>query len=164
MFDVIFALLRSLPSGFQSHPQLMLENLALRHQLAVLKRTARKPKLRPADRLLWVGLRRCWPQWQHALLLFQPQTVIAWHRLGFRHFWRWKSRARGGRPSVDSELIALIRRMWQTNPTWGSPRIRAELAKLGIPISDSTVRKYRPVGVLILPPFNRAAIARPSGR
>jgi len=91
-----------------------------------------------------VGLLRFWTDWQQALLLVQPQTVIAWNRLGFRLFWRWKSRAREGRPSVDGNLIALIRQMWQANPTWGSPRIQAELAKLGIRISDSTVRKYRP--------------------
>jgi putative transposase len=144
MFDVILTLLQSLLSGFQSHSHLVLENLALRHQLAVLKRQAHKPKLRPADRLLWVGLRRFWPDWPHALLIFQPQTVIAWHRLGFRLFWRWRSRTRGGRPSVKRELIALVQQMWQANPTWGSPRIQAELAKLGIQISDSTVRKYRP--------------------
>jgi len=144
MLEVISALLRSLLSGFQSHSRLALENLALRHQLAVLNRQAPKPKLRPADRLLWVGLLRFWPNWQQTLLLVQPQTVIAWHRLGFRLFWRWKSRARGGRPHADGDLIALIRRMWQTNPTWGSPRIQAELAKLGIRVSDSTVRKYRP--------------------
>jgi transposase InsO family protein len=94
--------------------------------------------------LLWVGLRRIWPHWQQALQLFQPQTIIAWHRLGFRLFWRWKSRMRAGRPSVDGELIALIQRMWQANPTWGSRRIQAELAKLGNQVSDSTIRKYRP--------------------
>ena len=144
MLKVISALLRSLLSSFQSHSRLALENLALRHQLAVLQRQAPKPKLLLTDRLLWVGLLRFWPDWRQALLLVQPQTVIAWHRLGFRLFWRWKSRARGGRPFVDGDLIALIRQMWQANPTWGSPRIQAELAKLGIRISDSTVRKYRP--------------------
>ena len=144
MFDLVLPILRSLVSAFRSHSDLWVENLALRHQLTVLNRRTRKPKLRYADRLLWVGLLRCWPRWQHALLLFQPQTVIAWHRLGFRLFWRWKSRAREGRPSINCELIALICRMWQTNPTWGSPRIQAELAKLGIQISDSTIRKYRP--------------------
>jgi transposase InsO family protein len=144
MFEVISALLCSPLSGFQSHSSLVLENLALRHQLAVFLRQAPKPKLRPADRLLWVGLLRFWPAWRQALLLVQPQTIIAWHRLGFRLFWRWKSRTRGGRPHVDGDLIALIRRMWQANPTWGGPRIQAELAKLGIRVSDSTVRKYRP--------------------
>ena len=151
MLEVISALLRSLLSGFQSHSWLVFENLALRHQLAVLERQAPRPRVRPADRLLWVGLLRFWPDWQQVLLLVQPQTVIAWHRLGFRLFWRWKSRARGGRPHVDGALIGLIRQMWQANPTWGSPRIQAELAKLGIRISDSTVRKYHPV------PQNRGA-------
>jgi hypothetical protein len=99
---------------------LLLENLALRHQLTVLRRQTRKPKLRQADRLLWLTLRRLWPDWQKGLLLFQPQTVIAWHRLGFRLFWSWKSRVRGGRPTADRKLIELIRRMWSSNPTWGS--------------------------------------------
>jgi hypothetical protein len=75
---------------------------------------------------------------------FQPQTIIGWHRLGFRLFWRWKSRTRPGRPPVDRDLIRLIQRMWHANPTWGSRRIQAELAKLGIQVSDSTIRKYRP--------------------
>jgi hypothetical protein len=117
MLDVILALLRALLSGFQPQSRLVLENPALRRQLAVLKRQTHKPKLRSADRLLWVGLRRLWPQWPQALLLFQPQTVIAWHRLGFRLFWRWKSRARDGRPSLDGNLVALVRQMWQANPT-----------------------------------------------
>ena len=143
MLDLIFALLRALLSSFQPRSRLVLENLALRHQLAVLIRQTRKPKLRAADRLLWVGLLRFWSHWRHVLLLFQPQTVIGWHRVGFRLFWRWKSRV-GGRPSVDRELIALIQRMWQANPTWGSRRIEAELAKLDIHVSDSTIRKYRP--------------------
>jgi len=144
MFDVILVLLRSLLSGCQSRRLLLLENLALRHQLMVLKRQIRQPKLRPADRLLWLTLRRLWPDWQKGLSLFQPQTVIAWHRLGFRLFWRWKSHARGGRPTVDRQLINLIGQMWASNPTWGSKRIQAELAKLGIEVSDSTVRQYRP--------------------
>ena len=88
MSDVILILLRSLLSGCQSRRLLLLENLALRHQLTVLRRQTRQRKLRQADRLLWLALRRWWPDWQKGLLLFQPQTVIAWHRLGFRLFWR----------------------------------------------------------------------------
>lgn len=79
-------------------------------------------------------------------MMVQPQTVIGWHRAGFRLFWRWRSRG-GGRPQIDRDLIDLIRQMWQANPTWGSPRIRDELAKLGLQVSDSTVRKYRPKGL-----------------
>src|ERR1017187_6782750 len=110
MLTLILTLLRSLLSGCQSRSWLVLENLALRHQLAVLNRRPRKPKLRPADRLLWAGLRRFWSQWQEALLLFQPQTVIAWHRRGFHLFWRWKSRLCPGRPTSNGDRIALIRR------------------------------------------------------
>jgi len=144
MSDVILVLLRSLISGCQSQRLLLLENVALGHQLTVLRRQSCKPKLAQADRLLWLALRRLWPDWQKRLFLFQPQTVIAWHRLGFRWFWRWKSRARGGRPAVDRKLIELIRRMGSSNPSWGSKRSQAELAKLGMAVSDSTVRQYRP--------------------
>ena len=144
MFHLVLTVLRVLGSGFLPRRHLMLENLALRHQLSVLQRSVPKPRLRIADRFLWVLLRRFWSGWQRSLVVVQPRTVIGWHRLGFRLFWRWKSRVRGGRPPIDGDLVALIRRMWQANPTWGSPRIQAELAKLGIKISDSTVRKYRP--------------------
>jgi transposase InsO family protein len=144
MFGVIIAVLRSLGAAFQPRRQLVLENLALRHQLLVLSRNAKKPRFRNPDRLLWVVLRAVWARWEKALVIIQPQTVIGWHRAGFRRYWRWKSRRRDGRPSLEPELIQLIRRMWQANPTWGSPRIRDELAKLGLQVSDSTIRKYRP--------------------
>jgi transposase InsO family protein len=91
-------------------------------------------------------LQRFWSRWHQSLVVVQPRTVVGWHRLGFRLFWRWKSRARGGRPAVDRQLITLIGQMWSGNATWGSKRIQAELAKLGIQVSDSTIRKYRPQG------------------
>lgn len=144
MFDLFATILRVLFCGFQSRHQLLLENLALRHQLTVLQRSVPRAKLKRADRFLWVLLLRCWSGWQRVLVIVQPRTVVAWHRAAFRWFWRWKSRPRTGRPRVNRDLIGLIRRMWQANPTWGSRRIQAELAKLGIPVSDSTVRKYRP--------------------
>jgi transposase InsO family protein len=144
MFGVFLAVLRSLAAAFQPRRQLLLENLALRHQLLVLSRNARKPKFSNSDRLLWICLRAVWSRWERALVILRPQTVIGWHRAGFRLFWRWKSRCRDGRPSADRELIQLIHRMWQANPTWGSPRIRDELAKSGLQVSDSTIRKYRP--------------------
>lgn len=144
MSAVILVLLRALISGCRSRRRLLLENLALRHQLTVLRRQTRRPKLRPADRWLWLALRRWWPDWQRALVLVQPQTLIAWHRLGFRLFWRWKSQVLAGRPTADRERIHLIGQMWSSNPTWGSKRIQAELAKLGIAVSDSTIRKDRP--------------------
>jgi transposase InsO family protein len=103
-----------------------------------------KPRLQGKDRLFWVVLKRWWPNWRAALILFQPETVISWQRAGFRVFWRWKSRERGGRPRKDAVLVQLIQRMWAVNPTWGSPRIRDELAKLGLEASTATIRKYRP--------------------
>ena len=145
MFGVILAVLRSLGAAFQPRRQLLLENLALRHQLVVLNRNAEKPQFSNPDRLLWICLRAVWSRWERALTIIQPQTVIGWHRAGFRLYWRWKSRRVGGRPPIGRELIQLIHRMWQANPTWGSPRIRDELAKLGLQVSDSTIRKYRPI-------------------
>lgn len=122
----------------------MLENLALRHQLAVLRRPAPKPRRSSSDRFLWALLRRFWPTWHRSPVLVQPRTVAGWHRLGFRLLWRWKSRTGAGSPSLDRERVTLIRQMWSSNPTWGSKRIQSELAKLGITVSDSTVRRCRP--------------------
>ena len=144
MFAIVSALLRYLLSWLRPKHELALENFALRHQIAVLNRQAHKPRLQGKDRLFWVVLKGWWPNWRAALILFQPETVIGWQRAGFRMFWRWKSRHRGGRPRKDAALIQLIRRMWAVNPTWGSPRIRDELAKLGLEASTATIRKYRP--------------------
>jgi transposase InsO family protein len=114
-----------------------LENLALRHQLHVLRRQ-RPGRLRlfTFDRLLY----RLWPRCLEAMVLVKPATVIQWHRQGFRLFWRWRSRS--GRPSVDREVRDLIRQMSGANPLWGAPRIHGELLKLGIEVSQATVAKY----------------------
>src|SRR6266550_5896168 len=144
MFAIVSALLSYLTSIFRPKHQLALEILALRHQVIVLKRQTPRPKLRRWDRRLWVMLKRAWPGWKTALMIIQPETVIGWQRSGFRIYWRWKSRRRIGRPGKDSELIRLIRRMWAVNLMWGSPRIRDELAKLGLQVSTATIRKYRP--------------------
>ena len=118
----------------------MLENLALRHQLAVLQRSAPRPRLRPSDRVLWVLLSRLWRGWGEAVAIVQPETVIRWQRTGFKLFWTWKSRRRGpGRPAVAPEVRALIRRMAEANPLWGAPRIHGELQKLGLEVSQATV-------------------------
>jgi putative transposase len=122
--------------------QLALENLALRHQLAVLRRPVARPRLRPWDRLFWACLSRCWAGWKDALLIVKPATVVGWHRQGFRLYWRWKSRGRSGRPRIDAEPRRLIRRMSQENPLWGAPRIRAELRLLGHDVAESTVARY----------------------
>ena len=125
------------------HTGLLAENLALRHQLSVLRRTARRPRLKARDRVFWVWLSRIWPQWRSALVIVKPETVITWHRRGFKLYWRWKSRAgRPGRPRVDPEIRELIRRISGENPLWGSPRIRDELALLGLKVAKSTVEKY----------------------
>ena len=135
---IILLLFRAL---FRGRPQLALENLALRQQLAILRHKAPRPRLRRADRAFWVTLARVWDQWRSALILVRPETVLRWHRLGFRYFWRWKSR---GRPCVSPELIRLIRRMSQENPLWGAPRIRSELLLLGDDVAEATVAKYMP--------------------
>jgi len=144
MLAVLWIVLTYPFSFFQCRHDLALEVLALRHQLMVLKRQTRRPRLRRSDRYLWLLLMRVWPNWRNSLIILQPETLIAWQRAGFRMFWRWKSRHRLGRPEKHQELIQLIRRMWSANPTWGSPRIRDELAKLGLIASTATIRKYRP--------------------
>jgi transposase InsO family protein len=122
---------------------LALENLALRQQLATVVRKMRRPKIRTADRCFWVWLSRFWHKWADSLLIVQPATVIRWHREGFRSYWRWRSRAkRPGRPTIDPAVIALIRRMSCENPTWGAPRIQAELGLLGHEVAETTVAKY----------------------
>jgi putative transposase len=120
-----------------------LENLALRHQLLVLQRSVVRPRLSRWDRVFWVWLSRVWASWRSNLVIVQPATVLAWHRQGFRLYWRWKSRAKPvGRPRLAPELRQLIRRMARENPTWGRRRIRAELALLGYEIAELTVAKY----------------------
>ena len=133
-----------LRSGLRSRRTLALENVALREQLMVLRRQKAKVRLKDRDRVFWIWLRRVWPGWRQALVLVEPATVVGWHRRGFRAYWRWRSRPKGGRPRIDPSVRGLIRHMWSSNPTWGAPRIQAELHKLGIEVSDSTVRRYRP--------------------
>jgi hypothetical protein len=140
----LLLLLGVLSSLFKTSIELRLENLALRHQLGVLRRSAPKRlKLKPADRILWVWLRRVWTDWKSALLIVRPETVIAWHRKGFRLYWTWKvRRGKPGRPAVPQEVRDLIRMMSGNNPMWGAPRIHGELVKLGIEITEPTVAKY----------------------
>ncbi|MCH9015916.1 MAG: transposase [Gemmatimonadetes bacterium] len=123
--------------------ELVIENLALRQQLAVLQHKSKRPRLRKCDRVFWALLSRIWPNWRSALLLVRPDTVVRWHRQGFKLFWRWKSRFKVGRPRIDAEIRALIRRMSRENPSWGVPRIQSELVLLGHTVSEATVRKYR---------------------
>src|SRR6516162_2469324 len=144
MLIALTTLLATLSSIFRSRAALELENLALRHQIGVLQRSARKrPQLTSRDRLLWICLSRLWSDWRSALAIVQPETVIAWHRAGFRLFWTWKVRhGQPGRPIISREVRDLIRQMCRENPGWGAPRIHGELLKLGIDIGESSVSKY----------------------
>ncbi|HEY7709601.1 MAG TPA: integrase core domain-containing protein [Candidatus Entotheonella sp.] len=111
----------------------------------VLQRSAKRPQLRPLDRLFWVWLSRLWPNWRSALNLFQPDTVTKWHQQGFKLYWRWRSKSqKEGRPPIDQEIRDLIRRMSHDNPSWGGPRILSELQLLGYSVSEATVAKYMP--------------------
>src|ERR1700686_385257 len=143
MVSVLRSLLLTLRTLARSRAVLHLEILALRHQLDVLQRT-RPPRVRLAktDRWFWVVLARLWTGWRTALVIVKPETVIAWHRQGFRLWWTWKSRRRLGRPTVPADVRTLIRTMAQANPRWGAPRIHGELLKLGIDVCQATVAKY----------------------
>src|SRR5438094_488113 len=130
-------------SPFKSKSRLEAENAALRHQLIVLQRRARgRVQLTNGDRLFLVLLYRWFPSVLRAITIIRPETLVRWHRAGFRHYWRWKSRSFGGRPQIDADLRALIRRMSVDNPLWGAPRIHGELLKLGFEVAQSSVAKY----------------------
>jgi putative transposase len=141
VFSALYHIFRSLLV-----PRLVLvtENLALRQQLLVLHRSTNRPRLRHRDRLFWIALSQLWRNWRSILVIVKPETVITWHRQGFKCYWRWKSRAGPvGRPRIDQETRGLIRRMSFENPTWGVPRIQAELHLLGYEVAESTVAKYQ---------------------
>jgi putative transposase len=118
MFPRISAILAWLRRLAASRSDLLIENLALRQQLAILMAKKPRPRMRAADRIFWVALRRVWPRWKEALVIIQPGTVVRWHREGFRKYWTWRSRRRRvGRPFTKAEIRALIRRMASENPT-----------------------------------------------
>jgi putative transposase len=128
---------------FASRAELAAENLALRHQLGVLGRSVKRPRLRKRDRIFWVLLSKLWPDWRTALVVVKPATVVAWHRKGFTLYWSWKSRRSGrGRPAVAAEIRELIGTMSRANTCWGAPRVHGELLKLGLDVSRATVSKY----------------------
>jgi transposase InsO family protein len=123
---------------------MQMELIAFRHQIAVYKESVARPKLRPADRWLWVGLSRLGPGWQPALAFVQPRTVIAWQQKRFRDYWRRLSQQKKpGRPAISKDVIALVQDIWRSNPTWGAPQTVGELHKIGIDVAKSTVEKYR---------------------
>ena len=142
MREYFFPFLRFMASFFKSKSTLQAENLALRHQLCVLHRSAKRSKIRLADRVLWSVLARIWSDWKNALVFVKPETVIRWQRKRFKEHWTKLSiSGEPGRPRISEEVRELIRTMSRMNPTWGSPHIVGELGKLGIHVWPSTVKK-----------------------
>src|SRR5947207_12462161 len=143
MLAILHLLGTSVANLFKSRRRLEVENLFLRHQLNIaLRRSPHRLRLRRSDRALLVWMTWLWPSLLGLSRVVQPDTILRWHRAGFRAYWRWKSRAQSGRPPVSGELREFIRRMSKENPLWGAPRIHGELLKLGFEIAESTVSKY----------------------
>jgi transposase InsO family protein len=144
MIECLLLLAALLRTVVCDRADLVAENLLLRQQLGVLTRPTRKrPRLRARDKLFWLLARLAWRDWRRHLVLVRPETVVRWHRRGWRLFWRWRSRARTGRPRVSAEVRQLIATMASDNPGWGAERIRGELLKLGIAVSKASVQRYR---------------------
>jgi transposase InsO family protein len=143
MFALLFFFLRLLASPFKSTSRLEAENTALRHQLIVLQRKVRgRVEFTNGDRLFFILLYRWFPSIVRTIMIIRPETLVRWHRAGFRRYWRWKSRNPGGRPPINAELRTLIRRMSIENVLWGAPHIQGELFKLGFAVAQPTVAKY----------------------
>src|SRR3979490_2420340 len=143
MIALICFVLAVLASPFKSNIRLETENAVLRHQLIVLRRKLKgRARLTNNDRWFFVEMYRCFPSILKAVTIVQPETLGSWHRAGFRRYWRWKSRRRGGRSRIEIELRALIRQMSTENLLWGAPRIHGELLKLGFSVAQSSVTKY----------------------
>jgi hypothetical protein len=146
VLELLWLVLTTALAWVRPRHDLVLENLLLRHQLAVLARPTRtrpRARLRTWDKLLWVLARRWCARWREHLAFVAPDTVVRWHRQGWRLFWRWKSRSHGGRPRLSAEIQELIATMSRDNRLWGTERIRGELLKLGIVVSNRSIRRYR---------------------
>jgi putative transposase len=144
MIECLLLLVALLRAAVRDRADVAAENLLLRHQLAVLTRPTRKrPRLHSRDRVIWLLARVVRRDWRQHLALVRPETVVRWHRRGWRWFWRWRSCAPVGRPRVGAEVRDLIARMARENPRWGAERIRGELLKVGIAVSKATVQRYR---------------------
>jgi putative transposase len=145
MFDLFSLWFGVILRTFRTHRGLMLENLALRQQLAVLKRKHPRPRLRPLDKLFWVLARRFWPRWREMLVLIQPETVARWHRAGFKAYWAMLCKVRkrvGGGRRISKEIRELIFQMVAENPTWGAPHIHGELLMLGFEVSETSISRW----------------------
>src|SRR6202162_167647 len=144
MFNLLFLLFGALAGMFRSRRHLVLENLALRQQLTVLKRRRPRPILGLFDKLFWVVARRIWSGWKQNLIIVTPETVVRWHRAGFRLYWKMisKVRTQAGREQAPKEVRELIFRMVAENQTWGAPRIHGELLMLGFDLSERTISRW----------------------
>lgn len=142
VLEFILSFLVAIRAFFLDRRDTALEVLALRQQVAVLKRKRPRPKLNGLDRLFWTALRQCWSRWTDVLVIVKPETVIGWYRAGFRLYWRWRSRPLGGRPKITEEIRVLIRRLARENQDWGAPKIHGELQKLGFVVSERSVARY----------------------
>jgi hypothetical protein len=144
--ELLWLLLTTVLAWLRPRQDLVLENVLLRHHLAVLTRPTRtrpRARLRVWDKLLWILARQFCAGWRQPLRIVTPETVVRWHRQGWRLFWRWKSRSRGGRPHISPEAQDLIATRSRDNRLWGTERIRDELLKLGIVVSNRSIRRYR---------------------
>src|SRR5499427_9241700 len=148
-FRLLFGLVFRL---FHSQRNLLLENLALRQQLLTLKRKQRRPRLNRFDRMFWVMIKRTWSRWKDVLVIVKPETVVGWHRAGFRLYWRWRSQPRGGRPKITQEIRVLIRRLAERESGLGSAQDSWRVVKVGPrrmrtqcgPVSRTTAAAWRP--------------------
>jgi hypothetical protein len=143
MLDRLRLLLPTLAAVIRERHDLMVENLLLHHQLQVALRSRRQPQLKSRDRFFWLVIRRFYPGWRRHLVLVRPETVLRWHRRGWRLYWRWHSGHHLGRPRLSPEIRELIATMASQNPLWGTEQIRGELLKLGIVVSSRSIRRYR---------------------
>ncbi len=145
MFDLFRLWFGTILRIFRSQRSLVLENLVLRQQLVVLKRKHPKPRLGALDKLFWLGARHLWPQWKEALVIVLPETVVRWHRAGFKLYWTLLCKVRkhvGGGRRISRELRGLIFQMVSENPNWGAPRIHGELLMLGFDVSETTISRW----------------------
>src|SRR5271167_2277073 len=143
MIALLCFVIAAMVAPFKSKSRLEAENAVLRHQLILLRRKVQdRVGLTNYDRWFLIQLYRWFPSILQVVMIVQPETLVRWHRAGFRCYWRWKSRRRGGRPQIETVLRTLIRQMSIENPLWGAPRIHGELLKLGFDVAQSTVAKY----------------------
>ena len=165
MFTIVYLFGTYVANLFKSRRRLEVENLFLRHQLnIVLRRAPQRLRLRGSDRALLVWMTRVWPSLLGLARVVQPDTIVRWHRAGFRAYWRWKSQGRAGRPRIQRELRDLIRCMCKENPLWDAPRIHGELLKLGFEIAESTAsRAVQAVGRIVPPHTSEVCTINTSG-